>query len=210
MSKAHFGCIYLITNIQTNKHYFGKCEKKNPISYIESHFASAQDNGDNYNRRLYQSIRKHGVKNFKYEIIGYCKTKKELNQAEKDCIALYQTNMKRYGDLYGYNMTDGGDGGSYKGINKGRVFSEEHKRKLSIQRRLRIISEETKLKTSRSLKGKQNNPWTKESRDKLGVSLLGNTHKKGKKLTEEGCHNISKAMRLSQLGKKRGPYKKRA
>lgn len=87
--------IYKTTNLINGKYYIGKDEKNNP-EYLGS------------GKILKQSISKHGVTNFKKEILEACKTKEELNEREVYWInALSATTL-------GYNITDGGTGGRTK------------------------------------------------------------------------------------------------
>jgi len=184
-----YGYIYLIYDHFHNHCYIG--QKKGLVEKTTDYFGSG---------KIIFSIIKKRKHHLEKRILGYCETKEELDEAEKVCVEFYQSNDRRYG----YNITTGGSGGSFKGINKGRNFSNEHKSKLSQKRRLRIISGATKHKISESLKGKQNNLWTEESRKRNSNSHLGNQNKLGCKLSPESRQRISQ----SQLGKKRGPYKK--
>lgn len=106
------GVIYCVTNLMNNKKYIGQTSAKDYDKYINCHFKNAKKNNDT--RFFYKAIRKYGIKNFKYIILGHCKTKKELNESEKNCIAHFQSNN----NIYGYNMTCGGDGGITRGIGK--------------------------------------------------------------------------------------------
>jgi hypothetical protein len=112
----YYGAIYKITNIQNNKSYIGQTTQ-NVYNYINSHFEAAEKNIDNNKKHFYCAIRKYGLKNFKKEILGYCSSKEELNEAEIEAIWIFRTfgsdGIKRDG-IYGYNMTIGGEG--IKGI----------------------------------------------------------------------------------------------
>lgn len=110
---------------------------------------------------------------------------------------------------------------------KGYKFTEEHKRKLSEQRRGKKMSEEgrkkiaeaqrrpeTRAKMSAALKGRKKTPehvakvaaagvgrvWSEESRMKMSQS------KRGKKQSPE----VKEKIRQALLGKKRGSYKKKS
>jgi len=52
------------------------------------------------------AIRKYKKHNFKWEILGYCKTYEELDNCEKECISFFNSNNK----IYGYNLIEGGSG----------------------------------------------------------------------------------------------------
>ena len=77
--------------------------------------------------------------------------------------------------------------------NKGRVFTNSHKKKLSMSRRKWSISEETKRKLSISLKGRI---FSKSHRRKLSKAL------KGRIVPKELRERISLALK----GKKHGPH----
>jgi hypothetical protein len=87
--------IYKTTNLINGKYYVGKDEKNNP-EYLGS------------GKILKQSIAKHGVTNFKKEILEICETREELNKRE-----IYWINSLSATTI-GYNITDGGTGGRTK------------------------------------------------------------------------------------------------
>lgn len=122
-------------------------------------------NGQGYNRNnaMRSAIKKYGWNNIKHDIVFRNVSREDACRFEQELISLYQSNDRRYG----YNFTSGGE--------KGCIFSEESKRKLSNSRkgqRYNIgvkFSEERKAalrKPHPSIAGK-NNPaygrkWTKE------------------------------------------------
>jgi hypothetical protein len=92
-------------------------------------------------------------------------------EKEIELISLYGRLDLKKGTLV--NMTDGGEGNSNSSLetrlkisksNKGKVFSDDHKLKLSIERRKRVTTDETKEKISKSNSGKKH---TQESKDKI-------------------------------------------
>ena len=99
--------IYKITNQVNGKVYIGQSidiEKR-----WEDHcLKTFRQNSEEYNYPLYQSIRKYGLENFKFEILEECSSK-ELNQKEIEYIALYESYPPDKGK--GYNQTPGGQGG---------------------------------------------------------------------------------------------------
>ncbi len=126
------GYIYLIENIQNRKKYIGKTSDENPEKYIKNHFSNALKNKDlkenKKGKRFYNAIRKYGVQNFKWKILGeiYGLTYKELNDnlnvAEIACIYHFRTfgaDGIHKDEIYGYNMTIGGDGIRLCGKNNG-------------------------------------------------------------------------------------------
>lgn len=104
-----------------NKKYFGITCRDDPNIRWQ--------NGKGYDKDgqpvMYNAIQKYGWDNVKHEILFSGLSKKEAESKERELIALYKTNCKRYGCLYGYNMTDGGEG------TLGHKVSKESKKKMS-------------------------------------------------------------------------------
>ena len=106
----------------------------------------------------------------------------ECNLSNTGALALERRYIKWYGrkDINTgilCNLTPGGDGGP--GAGKGRVFSEEHKRKISEAKKGKIrppLSEEHKLKLSIAHKGKFKPPRSEETKRKMSESQRGKTH----------------------------------
>lgn len=114
----YYGYIYKITNIQNNKIYIGKTTH-NVDNYIHNHFLCASCLSIEPTKYFYKSIRKYGKHNFKYIVLGKisARTKEKLNYklniAEKDVIYFYRSfgsDGKNFDNIYGYNMTSGGEG----------------------------------------------------------------------------------------------------
>ena len=119
---------------------------------------------------FYNAILKYGWNNIKHEILFTNLSAKQAKDKEKELIAYYKSNQRKYG----YNLTNGGDGAEgYKHTQETRLkmslnhyncsgknnpmyntkMSEEHK-KLLISYHLGIPrKEETKEKISLALKG---------------------------------------------------------
>lgn len=85
--------IYLITNLANGKIYIGK-DSRNRKNYWGS------------GRAIKNSILKHGVENFKKEIIDEAHSLEELNKKESYWISFY----KSYNPQIGYNRSLGGEG----------------------------------------------------------------------------------------------------
>lgn len=78
--------------------------------------------------RKYTKSNKSDVKKiFEFIVIAEFDTAEEVKKAEIKYIEKFKTNIYRFGNLYGYNLTDGGDGGSGIGIK----HTEKTKKKLS-------------------------------------------------------------------------------
>ena len=73
---------------------------------------------------MYNAIQKYGWDNVQHIILFEGLFFEEACAKEKELIARYHTNCCRYGDDYGYNMTDGGEG------RLGGRHSEESKEKI--------------------------------------------------------------------------------
>lgn len=109
--------------------------------------------GNGYKTQVfYKAIEKYGWNNIKHEILYKNLTKEEAEEKEIYLISFYKSNDKKFG----YNVENGGNS-----VGK--------------------LSEETKIKISKSLKGKPNN------------------------ISEEGRKRIGEATRKRQLGKPRSP-----
>lgn len=107
---------------------------------------------------LYSAIQKYGSQNFKYEILF-----QSVNQQEIDEIETYYIGFLRSQDnKVGYNLRDGGYGGKH---------SDETKDKISKELTGRILPEETLLKMSESMKGKNTNPRTEEFKQAVSEKM---------------------------------------
>jgi group I intron endonuclease len=132
--------VYKITNLSNGKLYIGKAE--NVEVRWQKHLS---DTRTNRGYVLHNAIRKYGSDNFEVSIIEKCKTEIEAMEKEVFWIAEYKTNICKYGDKFGYNLTDGGDGitghqhtneakQKMSEASKGIPKSENHKEQLSIAR----------------------------------------------------------------------------
>lgn len=172
--------IYKITNLVDEKTYIGQHKyKKLNDSYMGS------------GKHLKRAIKKYGIENFKKEILVFNIVRKDfINLLEKEYIKFYRSIGQAE-----YNITDGGEGGSYKG----RLFSEKTKMKMSESRKGIHLSEETKDKISEKLKGQA--PWNKgkchseETRRKISDA------NKGKHRSEESRMRYSEAKKGKYKGK---------
>jgi hypothetical protein len=187
------GVIYLIENIQNHKKYVGKTGDENPENYIEDHFRNAVLKYDKLyskfkrGKYLYNAIRKYGIQNFKWRILGevYATSIKELNdnlnEAEIETIYFYRsygTDGEHFDDIYGYNMTKGGEG------TKGRIPTQEEIKKNH--------TSEINEKRSKKLKGRK---FTEEHRRKKSLAQTGEkNHRFGKHQTIEQNKKQSEIM----------------
>jgi len=157
--------IYKVTNLHNNKIYIGctnNIEKRHSAHLSDCFNPSSK----RHHFTLYKAIRKYGIHNFKWDILGTCNSREELNVAEKICIEHFQSNNK----IYGYNNTIGGDGGPVRLGMKHLQISID---KMKVAQANLVISDEQRIKTSNTLKGHKQ---TQESKDKKTKAHLGKPH----------------------------------
>jgi hypothetical protein len=87
--------IYKTTNILNNKIYVGQDKYNNP-KYLGSGL------------KIKRALLKHGVENFKKDILEFCSSKEELNEKE----IFWIKKLSATNDTIGYNIVDGGQGGN--------------------------------------------------------------------------------------------------
>lgn len=83
-------------------------------------------NGHGYANRnipINRAITKYGWNNIQHNVLFTNLTQEEAAEKEKYLIKKYKTNIHRYGNDYGYNLTDGGEG------TLGHKVSEENREK---------------------------------------------------------------------------------
>lgn len=75
---------------------------------------------------MYNAIQKYGWENIEHIILKENLSFEDATDLEKVLIKKYKTNCRRYGNNYGYNMTDGGEGtlGHVAGENVSRINRE--------------------------------------------------------------------------------------
>ena len=170
--------IYRITNLINGKTYIGQHK------YIKL--------GDEYmgsGKLLLKAYKKYGIENFKKEILVFNISKKEhIDLLEKTFIA---SEREKVGAENCYNITDGGEGGSFKG----RTFSEETRKKMSESHKGIPLSEKQRRKLSESLKGRSS-PMkgrfhTEETRKKMSDNGKGKN--KGRTFSEETRKKMSES-----------------
>ena len=159
--KIHRGYVYIIINTINNKKYIGSRR----CSSLE------EAEGDKYwgsGAVLKNAIKKHGIENFKKQILAFVDNAYELE--EKILMSLDAANNSEF-----YNLKNSGAGGM-----KGYKASEETIQKL----KSRKLSAETRQKISKSLTGI---PGSSQKREKLRKVKLGT------KLTSETIEKIKMA-----------------
>lgn len=124
------GYIYKITS-PSNRIYIGKTTnlKKRIIYYSNSH-CKAQ-------KILYESIKKYGWDNHILEVIKEVDNIENLNNLEIEFIEKYKTNIIKYPEFNGMNLSDGGEGNtgpksdSWKSKMKEKWESTEYREKMN-------------------------------------------------------------------------------
>ena len=94
--------IYKIVNDVNNKLYIGKTTKTIEERF-KQHLKKAKDK---VNRYLYDAMNHYGIDHFSVSLIEEC-TDNIVDERERYWIAFYHSNDKNFG----YNMTEGGEGG---------------------------------------------------------------------------------------------------
>ena len=137
--------VYKTTNLINGKIYVGKDETNNP-NYL----------GSGYKLKL--AIIKNGRENFVKEILEICNDRQHLQERE----IFWISKLNATNDKIGYNIANGGNGGNtycnlsderLNGIKskisksmKNRVFSDEHKKRLSEAAKRRKGNKPSKFK----------------------------------------------------------------
>lgn len=178
--------IYLITNKLTGKKYGGK--------------HTTYDLNDGYmgsSKQLKRDIEKQGLENFEKQIVKFCNTDEELNQAERELV-----NESFVADENTYNLKLGGEGG-FDFINlhcKDKVLENQKKGSKQFQENMK--DPQFRKKYSDNMKEAMNKPEVKEKQSKgikkyyeeHGSHWIGRHHK------EETKQKIGEASSKHQQG----------
>lgn len=133
--------VYLFQNLINYKIYIGKTN--DPKMRLSNHLSivkSGKSKGKRTFNLIHKAIAKYGFENFNFQILESFSTEKDCLEAEKFWIEFFRSDVNKFGNEYGYNLTAGGDGPS------GRKHSLETKLKISIKNKGRryFLSEEQK------------------------------------------------------------------
>ena len=110
--------VYKVTNMINGKAYIGKTESDLTVRKA-GHYQSVKDGSET---NFHRALRKGSRSDFKWEILNEYNTKEDMDNAETNYIKEYDTYTS------GYNMTEGGDGGTT--YQKGDELYERIKYKL--------------------------------------------------------------------------------
>lgn len=158
--------IYCIENTVNGKKYIGK--SKDIYYRTDRHFSSLRC-GTHYNLHLQRAWNKYGEENFSFYVLKCC-SEDELSSQEQLFISKIGSKHP-----YGYNLTDGGDGGL--------GMTDESRKKISIANKGKEVKQSSKLLMSmnqtlhNSFKGKKHTPETLKI---LSTASIGNKHSIGK------------------------------
>ena len=166
--------IYKITNLRTGKVYVGQTVQSNSKMRWYSHLADARGGKSGH---LYESIRKYGAEQFKWEVIDTGETVDELNKLEIKWIEHYRA----LGEIY--NHRDGGDNS---------LHSKESIERMKIAQKKRHAEKPAggwtrrdggaMLGKSHPGKGKPNKKWSNEMKAEHSIRCLT---RKQRKITDE-------------------------
>jgi group I intron endonuclease len=184
--------IYKITNKINGKVYIGKTIK--PLHIRWSQHISKSKRNTKHKFLLHNAICKYGPINFDVELIYTAKSIEDLADREKQYIKQYNTFNN---PSVGYNMTDGGDGGTLSDIAKKRLriimSTPEYREKIRISSTGRIFSPESIEKRAVKLRGQHRSP---EHKERMRQAALGRTN------TTEHNAKISNSL----MGRGKGIY----
>lgn len=127
MKEEKIGYVYLTTNLVNGKQYVGQHLSEGFDKYYKG-------SGTAVNR----AFKKYGWDNFKCEVICWCSTQTQLNEAEDNCIKLYGTMSPQ-----GYNLKRGGANGRFSKESRKKV-SEARKKRFKNPEELKKLSEASK------------------------------------------------------------------
>lgn len=157
--------IYSITNLRNNKRYIGMTS--NTYNRKRAHFWALKNNKHS-NEKLQKAYNSYGEDCFEFEVVEKIDTNDRMLALHRENFYINEYNSYKNG----YNKTLGFDGSTLhkrpeetlvkmsnfmKG-NKywlGKHHSEESKRKIGAAHKNKIVSEETRNKLSKALKGKK-------------------------------------------------------
>lgn len=198
--------IYLITNSITHKKYVGYTNDTR--KRFNSH-RSCGKKGEGSCKQLYQSMKKHGVENFVFEIIhDQIATLEEAKRLEIEYIEKYQSYFE------GYNAHPGGTGGDMSSYaswkeamikmheNKpsheyatygmqGKTHSLESKQKQSDARKKHwdSMTDEELQERSSKIKGSKNGMFGKTPKNSIKIELYGIIYDSITQACEETGHS---------------------
>lgn len=196
--------IYIITNMVNGKEYIG-ITSMGYLTRFKSHISTSKKLNDRRSRYvLYNAMRKHGINNFKVELLEQVDTYEEAKIKEKEYINKFNTYYKN-NLSWGYNMTLGGDGiGTFrmtqKQKNKLRDISKKQFQNKEFLAKFKKImqSDEVRQKISEANSGEKNGMYGKgyliSGERNYWYGKKGELHcNYGKKYSEESKEKLRQA-----------------
>jgi group I intron endonuclease len=179
--------IYKITNCVNGKVYIGQTVQTNPKMRWYSHQADARAGKKSH---LYDSIRKHGVEKFLWEVIDQVTTIEELNELEAKWLAHYRT----LGEVYNNREAGGNKTHSAQSIQRMKE-SQKHAHARRREANGGIEKMNRTLKTS---------GWkhSEESRLKRKEWSAITNKVKAKPLSEEHKRKVSESVKIAWATRK--------
>lgn len=181
---THRFYVYLWRNVLNGKRYVGKGTGNRCFSYLRKSKKAQKC-------LLTRAILKYGSRNFELFFLEDGLNEIEAFRSERYWIALLKTNASC--DELGYNLTDGGEGTS------GYRLTLEQRYKISCANsgrlgpnRGKVSTEETRRKLSASLKGRKH---SSEHRQRIGAAH------RGRSKSEKQRRNQSESMKGRSLSK---------
>ena len=175
--------VYKHTNMLNGKSYIGITNN------IKTRWAGSGYRYKTYGGIFGHAIDKYGWDNFTHEVLDSNLTHEDACLLERHYIALYKTNVSRYGNSFGYNLTDGGDGPSSH-------FHSENTKQL-ISKRLSNPNSDTLARMSRASLGRQGftgHSLTEEHKERLMDGLTKANSRRGKPVFCETNHKAYKSI----------------
>lgn len=144
--------------------------------------------GKGYKTCLYfwHAVVKYGWDNFQHEVLAENLTESEAKQREKDLIVAYKTRDS----LFGYNLTDGGDGlcGWIPSVTTRANMSASHMGKKS-----NLGHKHTDAARAAMSAAKKGIPKSAETKKKMSAAQMGNQKNLGHKASESARANMRAA-----------------
>lgn len=89
--KRPWSGVYMITNRITNQFYIGSSVNVN-ARWIAHVYRYKDVNGLDYNKKLYQNMRKYGIQNFLFQILEFISNEKKLRERENYYIKILEAD----------------------------------------------------------------------------------------------------------------------
>ena len=177
MNDNRLYCVYMHVCKINNKIYVGITNKKPKYRWGNNgaYYLRQYKDGRYFHPIFACALKKYKDWNndWKHIIFAENLQEDEAKHFEKLLIALYKTNVCRYGSEFGYNCTDGGEGTS------GFKMSDETKRKIGNANKGKVVTEEQRKVQREAHKGSKH---TEESKLKISQALIKYADLSGKDL----------------------------